>query len=83
MSLSVASDSKRFIRCKTNNIEEAKKPNPPVNMKRNTNWAVKTSRLGGDGIIVLQKRKMRCVQKTCEQLATFLPISISIGLIGS
>ena len=29
LSLSVASDSKHFIRGKTNDIEEAKKPNPP------------------------------------------------------
>ena len=40
-SLSVASDSKGLIRGKTNDIEEAKKPNPPINTKRNTNWAVK------------------------------------------
>ena len=80
LSLSVASDSKCFIRDKTNDIKEAKKLNPPIITKRNTNWAVKTSKLGGDGIIVLQKSKMRCVLKMREQLATFLLISISIGL---
>lgn len=41
LSLSGASGSKRFKRVKTEDIEEAKKPNPPVNTKRNTNWAVK------------------------------------------
>ena len=30
--------------------------------------------------IVLQKRKVRCVRKTREQLTTLLPLSISIGL---
>ena len=40
LSLSVASDGKRFKRAKTKGIEEAKKQNPPVNMKWNTNWAV-------------------------------------------
>ena len=38
LSLSVASDSKRFKRAKTKDIKEAKKPNPPVNTKSNTNW---------------------------------------------
>ena len=41
LSLSFASDLKHFKRAKTKDIEGTKKPNPPVNMKRNTNWAVK------------------------------------------
>ena len=41
LSLSVASDLKHFKRAKTKDIEEAKKSNPPINTKWNTNWAVK------------------------------------------
>ena len=41
LSLSAASDSKRFKRAKTKDIKEAKQPNPPVNTKWNMNWAVK------------------------------------------
>ena len=74
--LSFVSDSKHFKRAKTKDIEGAKQPNT----KRNTKWAVKAFQCGGDGIIVLQKRTVRCVRKTHKQLTTFLPISISIGL---
>ena len=34
-------DSKRFKLVKPKEIDELKRPNPPLNTKRNTNWAVK------------------------------------------
>ena len=40
-SLSLSSESKWFKRAKQKEIEQLKKPNPPLNTKRNTNWAVK------------------------------------------
>ena len=39
--LSLCHDSKRFKLAKPKEIDELKQPNPPLNTKRNTNWAVK------------------------------------------
>ena len=39
--LSLRRDSKRFKLAKPKEIDELKQPNPPLNMKRSTNWAVK------------------------------------------
>ena len=41
--LSLRRDSKRFKLAKPKEIDELKQPNPPLNMKRSTNWAVKKS----------------------------------------
>ena len=39
--LSLRRDSKRFKLAKPKEIDELKQPNPPLNTKRSTNWAVK------------------------------------------
>ena len=39
--LSLRRDSKRFKLAKPTEIDELKQPNPPLNTKRSTNWAVK------------------------------------------
>ena len=38
--LSILGDSKRFKLAKPKEIDELKRPNPPLNTKRSTNWAV-------------------------------------------
>jgi len=39
--LSLRRDSKRFKLAKPKEIDELKQPNPPLNTRRNRNWAVK------------------------------------------
>ena len=79
LSLSFASDSKCFKRAKTKEIAGAKKSYPPVNMKQNTNWAVKAFQTwwGWHNSTAEEKDEM-CPEDA--QTTTFLPISISTEL---
>ena len=79
LSLSFASDSKCFKRAKTKEIAEAKKSYHPINMKRNTNWAVKAFQTWWRWHNSTAEEKDEMCPEDA-QTTTFLPISISTEL---